>query len=692
MHKHLTEQIRNVVLIGHGGVGKTTLAEALLHHAGTTNRAGTVDDGTSALDRDPEEIQRRSSVSLAVASFNWKASDGKQYRINLLDTPGHPDFEAEVDAALAVADLAVLVVSAPDGLEVGSHQAWRKCKDRGLPRMVFVTREGKYRADFEKVVAQLTATFGPGFLPIELPLGEESAFHGVADVLSEQAHEYEPGGGHRVEPLPHELAAHEHEVHEQVVEEIVSGDDDLLERYLEGEQFTPIDLERTLSGEVLAGTRFPVLVGSGASGIGVDRLADYICELGPSPADRPVAVTAGDRTVMIRPDPGEAPLLYVFKTVSDQYVGRISMFKVVSGTLRPDTTLRDTSSGADERLHALFHLHGPEQTQTNLLVAGDIGAVTKLTNAATGSTLTPVSQPVVITPVALPLAHLALALVPLTQSDDDKLSEALQRLTHEDPSLVVGHDELSRRAVLHGVGDAHLSVALSRLERKYGVKVTTEDVRVPYRRTISQTVEVEGRLKKQSGGHGQFAVVDIRVSPLPRGAGFEFVDAIVGGSIPKQYVAAVRHGVEEAMATGGTTGIPIVDVKVECLDGKTHSVDSSDMAFKTAAATGFQQAIEQGAPLVLEPISLLTVRVPVEVQGDVLGDLSSRRGRIVSSITEGDGEQVITAEVPTPEIGRYAMDLRAMTASRGRFSVRQIGHDVLPDHLIKGVMAEYADR
>ena len=691
MQEHLTEQIRNVVLIGHGGVGKTTLAEALLHQAGITTRAGTVDDGTSTLDRDPEEIQRRSSVSLAVASFDWNASDGEQYRINLLDTPGHPDFEAEVDTALAVADLAVLVVSAPDGLEVGSHAAWRKCVDRDLPRMVFVTREGKHRANFENVVVQLNATFGPGFLPIELPLGEESAFHGVADVLTEQAHEYEPGGGHRVGPLPDDVAAHEHEVHEQVVEEIVSGDDALLERYLEGEEFTPIQLERTLAAEVLACTRFPVLVGSGTTGIGVDRLADYICELGPSPADRPVAVTAGDRTVMVLPNPTEAPLLYVFKTVSDQFVGRISMFKVVSGTLRPDTTLRDMSSGADERLHALFHLHGPEQTQANRLVAGDIGAVNKLTNAATGSTLAPASQPVKIARVALPTAHLAVALVPLTQSDDDKLSEALQRLTHEDPSLVVGHDELSRRAVLHGVGDAHLAVALSRLERKYGVKVTTEDVRVPYRRTISRTVEVEGRLKKQSGGHGQFAVVNLRVSPLERGAGFEFVDAIVGGAISKQYVAAVRHGIEEAMATGGATGIPIVDVKVECFDGKTHSVDSSDMAFKTAAATGFQEAIEKGGPLMLEPISILTVRVPVDSQGDVLGDLSSRRGRIVSSATEGDGDQVITAEVPTPEIGRYAMDLRAMTASRGRYSVRQIGHDVLPEHLIKSVLAEYTN-
>ncbi|HEY5664194.1 MAG TPA: elongation factor G [Ilumatobacter sp.] len=691
MTQHHTEQIRNIALIGHGGVGKTTLAESLLHHAGLTTRAGSVDDGTSVLDRDPEEIERHSSVSLAVASFDWKASDGVTYRINLLDTPGHPDFEAEVDAALAVADLAVLVVSAPDGLEVGNEELWHKCVELGLPRMVFVTREDKHRANFERVLAQLGDTFGSGFLPIELPIGEEAAFHGVADVLTEEAHEYGPDGSHHVEPLPAELLEHEHEVHEQVVEEIVSGDDEQLERYLEGEEIAPAELERTLAAEVLAGTRFPVLVGSGATGIGIDRLADYLCELGPSPAARPVTVTAGDRNIAIEPDPAGDPLLYVFKTVSDQYVGRISIFKVMSGTLRPDTILRDSATGADERLHTLFHLTGATQTPANRLVAGDIGAVNKLNVVATGSTLAPASQPVTVPRSPLPTAHLSVALVPVAQSDDDKLSEALQRLTQEDPSLAVGHDELSRRAVLHGVGDAHLTVALSRLERKYGVKVTTEQVRVPYCRTISTVVEIEGRLKKQSGGHGQFAVVNLRVSPLPRGAGFEFVDAIVGGAIPKQYVAAVRAGVEDAMATGGGSGIPIVDVKVECLDGKTHSVDSSDMAFRTAAATGFNEAIERGAPMLLEPVSTLVINVPIDAQGDVLGDLSARRGRIVSSDADGSGEQVITAEVPTPEISRYAMDLRAMTGGRGRYTVAHARHDTVPSHLVAGVLAQYAD-
>jgi elongation factor G len=686
MSAYTTQQIRNVALVGHGGVGKTTLAESLLHAAGVTTRRGSVDDGTTTLDRDPDEIHRKSSISLAVASFDWTAANGRRYRINLLDTPGHPDFESEVDAALSIADLAVLVVSAADGIEVGTALAWRKCVDRGVPRIVFVTREDKPRADFERIVAALGERFGTGFAPLELPIGEEAAFHGVADVLAEEAHEYD--GGHHVEPLPAELVAHEHEVHDRVVEEIVSGDDEQLERYLEGEPISTADLERTLAAEVLAGVEFPVLVGSGATGVGVDRLADYICEIGPSPADRATTVVAGDAEIELTPDASQPPLLHVFKTVSDQYVGRVTVFKVVTGTVRIDDVLVDVPTGNDERLHTLVSLCGAEQHPVPQLVAGDIGAVTKLGSPATGSTLAPRGQQVTVPPPTLPTAHLAVVLVPRTQTDDDRLGEALQRLVQEDPSLVVGYDPLSRRTVLRGVGDSQLAVALARLEQRYGVSVDTDAVRVAYRRTVSTTAEAQGRVKKQSGGHGQFAVVDLRVSPLPRGAGFEFVDAVVGGAIPKQYVAAVQSGVEETMTTGGSSGIPIVDVRVECLDGKTHSVDSSDMAFKTAAAQGFLEAIEAASPVLLEPIARLQIRVPVEHQGDVLGDLSSRRGRVVAS-EQRDGDQWITAEVPQAEISRYAMDLRSMTASRGAYWVTDTFDDTLPSHLTSKVLAEY---
>ncbi len=621
MMPHDTKQIRNVALIGHGGVGKTTVAEALLHAAGVTTRAGRVDDGTSVLDREPEEIDRRSTVSLALASFDWTTDAGQTYRVNLLDTPGHPDFEADANAALAVADLAVIVVSATDGVEIGTDVAWHKCVELGLPRLFFVTREDKHRADFDGVLAQLQAAFGSGVTPLELPLGEAETFHGLADVLHEQAIEYD-AAGHHTEPVPDEIADREHAVHDQLVEEIVSGDDAQLERYLEGEIPSSGELEHTLAAEVLACTEFPVLVGSGATGVGIDALGDFVCILGPSPADRPVAVNAGDQRLEVPADPGAAPLVQVFKTISDQYMGQISLFKLVSGSLGGDTTLRDSATGRDERVHAPFHVRGGEQTPAGKVVAGDLAGAAKLT-ASTGSTLAPQGQPVRIEPPPLPAANLAVTLVPATQNDDDKLPTALARLVDEDPALKVGHDPITRRTVLRGVGDAHLAVAVARLARKYGVTVKTDAVPIEFRRTVTQTVETEGRLKKQSGGHGQFAVVNLRVSPMPRGEGFQFVDAVVGGAIPKQYVHAVRLGVEEAMTRGGTEGIPVVDVKVECLDGKTHSVDSSDMAFRTAASTGFFEAVQKAGPALLEPISMITVEVPSVLQGDVLGDLSS---------------------------------------------------------------------
>jgi elongation factor G len=683
------DRIRNVALIGHGGVGKTTLAEALLYRAGVTERLGAIIDGTTVLDRQPEEIERGSSVSLGVGSFSWKASNGQEYRINLLDTPGHPDFAAELDAALHVADLAVVVVSAVDGIEVGTEAAWQRCIERDLPRLVFITGEDKPRANFERVVAALKERFGPSITPIELPLGEQEDFHGVADVLAEEAHEYETDGRRRVEPLPADVAVREHEIHDQVVEEIVSGDDDELERYLEGEIPTAAELERTLAIEVAERTEFPVLVGSSTTGVGIDRLADYLCQIGPSPAGRPVKATAGDQEIEIAADPAAAPLVTVFKTVSDRYVGQISIFKVVTGTLRPDNVLRDTTTGNDERFHALFHLLGTEQIPANELVAGDIGAVTKLT-AATGATLAPADQPVRVAAAPLPAAQTSVALVPVTRSDDDKLGEALQRLTQEDPSLTVGRDDLARKATLSGVGDAHLSVALSRLEHRHGVHVTTEPVRVAYRRTMAEMAEVEGRLKKQSGGHGQFAVVDLKVSPLERGSGFEFVDSVVGGAIPKTYMTAVRQGIESAMAAGAGSSIPVVDVRVEVVDGKTHSVDSSDMAFRTAAATGLAEALDQGGSVLLEPISSVSLEVPVELQGEVLGDLSSRRGKIVGSESDGDGVQRIEAEVPAAELDDYAMHLRAITGGRGSFVADHHRYDVVPDNLVSGILDQYA--
>ncbi len=690
MQIHPTNRIRNVALLGHSGAGKTTLVEALLHRAGVTTRAGSVPDGTTVCDTDPEEIARQMTISLAVAPFEWRASDGEAYKVNLIDTPGYPDFAADVDAALTAADLAVIVVSAVDGVELGTELAWRRCERRNVPVMFFVTREDKHRADFHAVLDQLRARFGHACVPLELPLGEEDRLHGIADVLTEEALEYEPDGTHHSAELPADVAAEEHRLHEQLVEEIVAGDDDQLESYLSGEVPTVAALERTLAHEVLDRIEFPVLCGSGTTLVGVDRLADMICELGPSPADRPVTVSAGDTTVDVTADPDADPLVHVFKTVADQYVGQLSVFKVLSGTLRDDIHLVDTATGADERLHGLVHLRGTDQQPTGRIVAGDLGAIAKLNATTTGSTLAPAGRPVRVPVEPRPVAVYGVSLHPRTQSDDDKLSTALKRLVAEDPALVAEFDDEVRQTVLRGTGDVHVAVALARLERRFGVRVDTGEVRVPYRETITAIAEAEGRVKKQSGGHGQFAVVNLRVAPVERGVGLDFVDAIVGGAIPKNYVAAVRKGVEDAMSGGGVHGFPVVDVRVECYDGRTHSVDSSDMAFRTAAALGFRDAVAGAAPVVLEPIWRLTVTVPSELQGDVLGDISSRRGKVVGSIADEHGNQVITAEVPAAELRRYALDVRSITGGRATFEVRHERYDVLPAHLVEAAVAEAA--
>ncbi len=680
-----TQRIRNVVLVGHSGCGKTTLVEALLHRAGVTTRVGRVEDGSTVTGSDPEEVKRGMSLSLGIAPFEWKASDGETYKINLFDAPGYADFVGEEMAALSVADLAILLVSAVDGIEVGTELAWERCVNAKIPRMVFVNKDDKQRANFHSALAALQSKWGHGFVPLELPLGEEEALHGVADVLSDQAFEYDPDGQHHSAPLPSDIADEEHRVHDELVEEIVSGDDDQLERYLSGDVPTAAELERTLAHEVLDCLEFPVLVGSALTGVGIDRLADFICEIGPAPTDRPMTVTAGTEEVQVPADPSGQPLAYVFKTMADQFVGQVSLCKVVSGTISPDDRLIASTSATEERLHGLFHMRGKEQLPCIRAVAGDIVAVAKLGNTTTGTTLAPRNMPVRVVGKQPAAPVFGLALKPLTQTDDDKLSGALQRLVAEDPGLSVDRNH-AHQTVLSGAGDTHLAVALERLARKFGVHVETEDIRVPYRETVVGTGDAEGKVKKQSGGHGQFAVANLRVSPLERGAGFEFVDSIVGGAIPRNYIPAVQKGIEEAMTTGGAHGFPVVDVRVECYDGKYHSVDSSDMAFKNAAASGFKEALGRAGAVVLEPISMLKVTIPSSNQGDVLADLTTRRGRVVGTSAGEHGEQIVSALVPTAEIIRYALDLRSLTAGRGRFEAAHDHDEILPNNLVAKVV------
>jgi elongation factor G len=680
-------KIRNVALVGHGGAGKTSLAEALLFCAGAISRMGRVEDGTTTTDFDPEEVRRHLSLSLALAPFEH---DG--FKINLLDAPGYADFVGDMRTALEVADLAVLVVSAVEGVEVQTEVAWRVAAELGLPRMFFVNKLDRERASFDRTLEQLRDRFGAGVAPLELPIGEEASFRGVADLLTDTAVLYDGGPKPTIADIPEEMAAREHEVRDNLVEGIVVADDDLMERYLEGETISPKELEDTLAKGVAEASVFPVACGSATKMIGIDRLAQLIVEVGPSPLVRPpVTVEAPGGPTEVTPDPDGPPLALVYRTVADPYVGKVSFLKVLSGTIRPDATLTNPRTHADERLHNLFTMRGKEQEALNELVAGDIGAVAKLSDTSTGDTLAPKGTPVRVPAPAPPEPVLTIAIRPKSKGDEDKLMTSLHRLQDEDQALHVRRDDETHQTLLSGMGDTHLSIVTERLHRKFGVEVVTEDVRVPYRETITGSADAEGKYKKQTGGHGQFGVAFLKVEPKERGGGFEFIDKIVGGAIPRQFIPAVEKGVVETMTTAGVFGFPVVDVAVTVFDGKFHPVDSSEMSFKMAASLGFKEAMGKAGPVLLEPISLLEVTVPAACQGDVMGDLNSRRGRVQGTEVAGSGEQTITALVPTSEILRYAIDLRSITGGRGRFTARHDHYDVLPAHLVDKVAKANAE-
>ncbi len=677
-------RVRTVALLGASGAGKTTLAEALLHRAGVLTRPGKVEDGTTVSDHEPEEIARHISLSLAAAPFTWEADDGHTYDITLLDAPGFLDFASSVDAAVAAADLALIVVSAVEGVQAGTHLAWSAAADVGVPRMFVITKEDKPRADFHRVLDELRESFGTGLVPLELPLGEESAFEGVADVLSEEGYAYDTDGRHHTQPVPQQLADEEHRLHDEVTEEIVSHDDEQLEAYLGGDVPTIAELEKTLAVEVRGCEAFPVLIASGLTGVGIDRLADLVCELSPVPTESVATVYVGDTAVEVAPDPSGPVLVHAFRTVADPFVGQVTLFRVLSGTIHPGDKLTNTTSGAEERLPSLFRMRGKEHLPVDAVAAGEVAAAPKLAETPSGSLLVGKGAPGGTALRAKPgkprQPVYGLSLEPVTQSDDDRLSAALYRLVAEDPTLQVVR--ISDKTVLRGLGDTHLAVALERLARVFSVHVTTSPVPVGYLETIAGTAEAEGKVKKQSGGHGQYAVVNMKVSPLPHGSGYEFVDAVVGGSIPRNYMAAVQKGIVEGMAAGGPHGYPIVDVRVEVYDGKSHPVDSSDMAFRTAAAIGLKEALVAAGAVVLEPVSRITVTVPSSAQGDVMGDLSTRRGRIADTTSLDDGTVRIAALVPESELARYVLDLRSLSGGRAELTMQPDHFDILPSHLV----------
>ncbi len=651
---------RTVALIGRNGVGKTSLLEALVVATGGLERAGKVGAGTTLGANDPEERKYQMSLGISMAPV-WIGDD----KLTLLDTPGLIDFHGEVERALDVADVAVLVVSAVDGVLSDFVATWDLAREADVPVVIFVNALDAERADFESTLGSLELLVGPTLAPLELPIGVGPSLQGVVDLLADEAIYYDRATP-RHAPVPAELAELESRVRASLIEAIVVADDSLTERYLEGDVPTMDELEPALAEMMIEGRIVPVTCGSATLGVGVDRLATLLDEIAVS---RPIpALMNGNETFLDR-DPDGEPIMRAFKVIVDPYVGRIVVMEVISGTITPDVSLVNVRTRNDERLHGLHHLFGSKLVPVTRAVAGDVVVVAKLNDVAVGDVLAKRGVDLATVTTKAPAPALSVALLSAS-NDDDKIATALHRLSEEDPSLRVRHDPVSRHLVVDAMGDTHLKVTLERLRRRFNVNVTTATPDVQHYETIRSARDCEGRLKKQTGGHGQFAVVNLKVEPIKPDEPFEFVDAIVGGAVPRQFINAVRNGIEKAMARGGPAGFPVVGLRVTLYDGKFHNVDSSEAAFDTAGSMGVRAALDAAGTVVLERIMEVTTTFPTEYLGEVLNDLKGRRGKVVATIQDNAATVTVTSFIPEDGLHRYGLDFRAITAGRGRVTIQ----------------------
>ncbi len=685
MKTYEAPDIRNVLLVGHGGAGKTSLLEAMLFTSGALTRMGRVEDGNTVSDFEPEEVKKGISVSLAMAPVEWNGT-----KVNVLDAPGYADFVGDVRSAIRAVDAVLLVVSAVDGVEVQTEVAWELAATAGLPRAILINKLDRERASFQRTLDQLIESFGTQVAPLQLPIGEEHEFEGVADLLTRRAYRYGSGPKAEEGPWPDDVSGKADPYREKLMEAVAESDDALIEKYLEQGELSEEEIVRGVKRGFAEARIAPVLAAAATRPVGVDRLLQFIVDEFPSPADRgPVTVLTKSGEEKPRAcDPAQALTALVFKTISDPYVGHITMFRVFSGKVRPDSAVFNASKGTEERIGQLFALRGKEHDTVAEVGAGDIGAVAKLSHTTTGDTFSTKDDPVQLPPVEMPEPLLAFAISPKTKGDEDKLSTALARLQEEDPTLRVERSEETHETVMYGMGEAHLDVMIERMKRKFGVEVTTAPARIAYRETIKGPGKGLGRHVKQTGGHGQYGVCSIEIEPLPRGAGFEFVDKIFGGAIPGQFIPSVEKGVVKAMQEGVLSGNPMVDVRVTLVDGKYHTVDSSDMAFQIAGSLALKEAAQQAGVVLLEPIVELEVVVPEAYTGDIMGDLNSKRAKIGGMESAGAGKQRIKALVPQAEVARYAIDLRSMTGGRGAFTMRFSHYEEVPAHLAERIIAE----
>ncbi|MBW1975672.1 MAG: elongation factor G [Deltaproteobacteria bacterium] len=679
-------KVRTFALVAHTGAGKTSLGEAMLFTAGATTRLNKVDQGNSVLDFEPEEVKRKITISSAFYTFEWN-----KYTFNLIDTPGDFNFIAETQTALHGADGVIVLVDAVDGVKVQTEKVWEISDALEHPRFIFVSKVDRERADFQKTVEDIQSNFGDICVPFLIPIGSGEDFKGVVDVLHGYGYAYpqeETGKFDKID-VPDDLADLVEQYKEQIVERVAEADDALLEKYLEGEELSPEEIENGIRKAVASHKLVPIACGSGVANKGIAQFLDMIVRYFPSPVDRGPrkGIDAEGNEVERQPSPDEPLSALVVKTLSDPYAGRLTIMRVFSGTIAPDSTVYNASKKTKERFGNLLVLQGKVQKQVKSAGPGSIVAVAKLKETATGDTLCDEKNPITYRMLPLPPVVYSLAVEPKSRGDEEKIFSSLARLMEEDMALKLERNDETKEMILSGMGEIHIEATVEKLQRKFGVEVNLRLPKVPYKETIKGKARVQGKYKKQTGGRGQYGDCWIEMEPLPRGEGFQFVDKIVGGVIPKQFIPAVEKGIVEAAQEGVLAGYPVVDFKVDLVDGSYHSVDSSELAFKIAGSMAFKKAAAEAKPTLLEPIMYMEITVPDDCMGDVIGDLNGRRGKVLGMESKGK-KQIIKAYVPLAEVLRYAPDLRSMTAGRGMFTMRFDHYEEVPAQLQEKIIEQ----
>ena len=666
-------KIRNIAMLSHAGAGKTTVSEAFLFNTKVINRLGNVQDGTTVSDYEPEEAKRSGSIQTSLIPCTL---DGN--KVNVLDTPGYDDFVGEVTAALRVVEGAIIVVAASAGVEVGTFRSWDQCSEAGIPRMFFVNKMDRENADFQRALESIRSSFGRTCVPFQIPVGSEQNFTGIVDVLN-------PGS-----EVPPEVTDQVEEARELLIEAVAEANDELATKYLEGEELTQEEIAGAVRESIISGHIVPVLVGSASMNIGAQELLSMVVEYMPSPAEGkgvPIMDPGSGDSLVVEPDPSGTLAAFVFKTTADPFVGKLSLFRVFSGTLRSNSEVWNEARNQSERIGQVYNMRGKTQEQTPELGAGDIGAVAKLAATVTGDTLTQKEKPLGVKPIAFPVGFYTMSVQPRSKADVDKMSMALARVLEEDPSLRLTREPNTGETLVSGLGETQVEVAMERVKRKFGTELELQLPKVPYKETISSITKAEYKHKKQTGGHGQYGHVLLRLEPLGTDQAFEFGAEVVGGSVPKEYIPSVEKGVVKALSEGVLAGFPVVGVKAVLYDGSFHDVDSSGICFEIAGAYAFRKGVSDAGPKLLEPIMKITVTVPDAFNGDVIGDLNGKRGRIIGMIPQ-TGETVIEAEVPQGEILRYATELRSLTQGRGSYMVEFDRYEEAPAQVTQRVTDE----